>query len=190
MDDKPLLTALKKGDEKAFDALFAKYAANLYYFSLDMVGDKAGAEEVLQETFLRVWEKRETIDPEHNFRNYLFSIAKNLIYDALRRKLVTLKYHKTVGSPSFGMPETDDALDADEIRKLLLAEIDKLPVHQRQVLKLKGEGMSNEEIAQALGISKRTVEYHLGKAYKQLRSDLAHLKDVMHLVLPLIICLL
>lgn len=189
MEEKKLLESLKRGDEKAFDAIFRRYGDDLFYFSLDMMHDQAEAEEILQETFLRVWEGRKAIDPERNFRNYLISIAKNLMYNVFRRRLVARKYELAANAP-LSSSETEKVLHLKDLQSLLLAGIDRLAPHQREVLVLKSQGLSNEEIASALNITRKTVEYHLAKAYKQLRTDLHNLKEDFRSVMPLILCLL
>lgn len=191
MDDKRIIELLNKGDESAFDAVFKKYSPDVYYFSLDLMKSKPDAEEVLQETFLKVWETRKTIDPELNFRYYLITIAKNKIYNIFRRRIIALRYNKIVAAAEdSALPYVENDLYIEDMQKLLLGAVGRLTPHQKEVMTLKSMGLSNDEIAERLGVAKKTIEYHLGKAYKQLRSDLDIFRDILGLLLPLIYCLL
>src|SRR5690606_11401999 len=79
-----LLISLKNGDAKAFEKLYYRYSRKLYSNILKMVKSTDAAEEILQDLFQRVWEKRETIDLSKTFKSYLFTIAKHLVYDFFR----------------------------------------------------------------------------------------------------------
>ncbi len=190
MDEKSLVIALKTGDRRAFDAVFNRYAPDIFHFSLDLTGNENEAGDILQETFIKLWESRVRIDPDGNIRNYLISIAKNRIFDILKHKVIERKYILNRTSVPSDSTEVENALNLDDLRSQLLAGFNRLTAQQREILTLKSDGMRNDEIALLLGISKRTVENHLSSAYKQLRSELSHLRDVFHLVWPLIICLL
>lgn len=190
MDDKKLLNALQRGDKRAFDDIFSKYAPDVFRFSVGLTKNKPEAEEILQETFVKVWENRKTIDPNRKFRNYLISIAKNLIYDLLRRKVVERKYLTAKVLSTQHLPDIEDDLHLDDLRKLLLDSFNKLTHHQKEILTLKSNGLDNQEIADLLNISKRTVESHLSRAYQNLRADMPGFKDIFHLLPSLIICLL
>lgn len=190
MDEKSLIASLKTGDRRSFDAIFNKYASDIFYFSLDLTKNENEAGDILQETFIRLWESRHGIDPDRSLRNYLISIAKNRIFDILKHRVIEKKYILGRMSNQAGVPEIENALHLDDLRNQLLASFNRLTAQQREILTLKSDGMGNDEIATLLGISKRTVENHLSNAYRQLRSDLQHLRDVFSLVIPLIYCLL
>lgn len=190
MNERQLLASLKKGDETAFDAIFKKYASDVYYFSFDMMRNEAEAEEIVQETFLKVWEVRRTVDPDLNFSKFLITIAKNKIYNSYRRKVIERKYGRAVDASLNSAANIEQELYLEDLRKLLLKGIDRLLPQQREVLTLKSQGLGNDEISEKLGIPKKTVENHLYKAYRQLRGDMNEFREIIPFMIPLIICLL
>ena len=172
MNERDILQRLKKGDRTAFNALFARYAAKLYNFSLRYFQNDADAQEIVQETFLRIWETRCDIDEARNFESYIISIARNRIYNLFRRRAVERKYLDSfVDGESADYPVSPEA---DNITKKIVHQgIGHLPRQQREVLMLKIQGMDNSRIADSLNISKRTVETHVRRSYKFLREYLA-----------------
>ena len=151
-DECTLLKQFKSGEREAFDRLFKMYAPQLGYFCLRLVRQE-DAEEIVQETFIKLWETRDKIKVELNFNTYITTIAKNLIYDMFRKKLVEQRYYQ-------------------KFQSLIQEQLEQ----QREVMMLKCKGFNNDEIAELLGISKRTVEAHLNKAYKKLRQDLGEVR--------------
>ena len=186
MEEKDLFRALKRGEKDAFGVIFNKYAPDIFFFSMDLLKDEDEAEEILQETFIKVWENRKNIDPDRNFRAYLISIAKHQIYNMLKHKVVERKY--LLKGKDSTSADIENKLYEDDLRDILFKSFDRLTEHQKRILTLKSNGLNNEEIAGLLNISKRTVEGHLSQAYKQLRLDLSHLKDILHVAIVLIIC--
>lgn len=187
MEEKQLITSLNKDDENAFDAIFRKYAPNLYYFSLSMLKDEADAEEIVQDTFLVIWETRRKIDPDRNFRNYLNAIAKNKIYNVFRRRTALRYLEQTGDDIHLDNFVNENEFLFDDISEILQKSITKLAPYQKEILVLKSQNFIIADIAKLLNIAPKTVEYHLTKAYKQLRSDLYFLKDSLSIFLLLII---
>lgn len=188
MEERQLLGALKRGDKQAFDAIFKQYASKLYYFSFELTRSEAEAEEIVQETFLKIWENRKAIDPERHFNSYLITIAKNKIYNSFRRKVVERKYWQANGIPAEVSSDVnaEQELYLEDLRRLLLEGIERLSPQQQEILVLKSRGFNNGEIAEKLGVNKKTVENHVFKAYRQLRNDLSEYREVLPF-LPLLI---
>lgn len=189
-DERQLLVSLKNGDDKAFDILFNRYAPRLYHFSLEMLKHSGEAEEIVQDTFLVVWENRSLTDPRQNFFAYLNAIARHKIYNVFRRRVLAKKHELSGSHPEAEIPSIEHSLSFDRLREILEANIARLSPYQKEILVLKTQELTNDEIAVLLNISKKTVEYHLSKAYKRLRSDMAFLKGSFSLYLPLIYGLL
>lgn len=168
-DRQILIRSLKKGNVKAFNQIFDLYAAKIYNFSLHHSLTSQDAEEVVQDTFAKIWEKRSLINPELSFEAYMIKIARNIIFDKLRR-IVTERafqsYYRYI------QPVFDDTMEACIITKDLNEHenkiINKLPNRQKEVLLLKKDGYRNGEIAIKLGLSKSTVENHINMAIKEL----------------------
>ena len=83
---KELILNLKKGEKGAFRELFNQYGPKIYRFALAYLKNKPDAEELMQDVFLKIWEKREHLDPSQNVKSYIFKIAVNCIYDSIRKK--------------------------------------------------------------------------------------------------------
>ena len=169
MDDRSLLISLKKGDRDAFDAIFRKYVAKVYHVAAQFFGNGDDVEEVVQETFIKVWENRGKIDEEQNFNAYLLSIAKNHIYNTFRHRSVERKYLQRLLETSPDRYSIEGELSDRHLREFLLSRIAMLSPKQREILLLKEQGLYNDEIAQKLNISKRTIEWHINEAYHRLR---------------------
>ena len=173
MNEHDTLKRLKKGDRSAFNAMFSMYAAKLYHFSLNYLHSETDAQEIVQETFLKVWETRHSIDENQNFGSYIFSIAKHRIYNLFRRRTVEKRYLGNL------LPETEAAVypvlpeTGAEMERKIHIGIERLPRQQREILKMKTAGMDNGQIADSLSISRRTVETHIRRSYKSLREYLA-----------------
>jgi RNA polymerase sigma-70 factor (family 1) len=172
--DKFLLEALMSGSEEAFDLLFKKYSGRLYYVAYQYLNDREETLEIIQEVFYRVWINHSKIKPDLPFVPYLSRIAKNLIINQSKRKLIENAYLQSLGNGSayFGK-DTEDQVQFLEIRQLVNDLVDKFPKKRKEVFLLsRNKGLSNKEISEKLSISESTVENHINKALNLLRSDL------------------
>ena len=172
MELKEALLRLKKGETVAFDTVFRQCAPRLYYFVDSYFGNKVEAEEVVQETFIKVWQYREQIDENQSFNTFIITIAKHMVYNKLKHRMVEKRYVDSVWHTSSNSDGVDDELDRKHLREHLEAAISLLPPQQRDILLLKNKGYNNEEIAKNLKISKRTVETHISRAFRLLRTQL------------------
>jgi RNA polymerase sigma factor (sigma-70 family) len=84
-DERLLLSGLKDGNERAFAVIYELYAGKIYQRLLNLIKHEDIADSILQDVFLRIWEKRHQIDPDQPFKAYLFKIAENLVYDHFRK---------------------------------------------------------------------------------------------------------
>jgi len=168
-----LVPELRNGNPSAFRHLYGAYGPRLYGFCKRFGLAPDDAREVIQETFIRVWEHREDLRPDTSFSSYLFTIARNLIYNALRRATYWEKYLREAGlqQPAGGTSSTPS--DERELQRLIGEAILQLPDKCRQIFwKSRYEGFSNQQIADELAISKSTVENQLNKALKTIRKIL------------------
>ncbi|TKG88383.1 RNA polymerase sigma-70 factor [Puteibacter caeruleilacunae] len=172
--DKLLVVQLQKNDVEAFDALFHKYSDKLFRFSFSLLKSTEESKEIVQEAFLRIWEKRSDIDSQKSFKSFLFSISYNLIVDQLRLRLKDQEYRKFLvhyfESESFDLKSN---LDYDKIVAQVKDAVEELPAKRKQIYVLSRElGLSNNEIAERLDISVKTVENQITLALKHLRKRL------------------
>lgn len=173
-NERELLICFKEGDEKSFDLLYRKYRASLYNSIYKMVKMEDQSADLLQDLFIKLWQKRSEIDPELSFKAYVYRIAQNMVYDFFRSAARDKKLESRLISAAALVPEytpIDDALERKDAKALIADLLSRLPTQCRQVYTYcKIEGKGYEETANLLGISKATVNNHITKANKLLRS--------------------
>jgi len=169
--DKELVKQLKKDNIKAFNQLFYAYSSKLYHFSYGYLKSKEDAEELVQDVFSKVWEKRKKLDEEAKFRSYLFTIAFNNIKKHFRAKSILNRYLEQLELKN----ESSEDLQADyqSLKSLVDQLVDQMPEKRKAVfIKSRYEGKNASEISEEMAISKSTVENHLNQALKYLRKHL------------------
>src|SRR5882757_6445537 len=173
-NDHELLQLLARGSEYAFAIIFDRYRRRVYKTALVFLKSSEAAEEVVQEVFLRLWQKRKDL-PDINYLNsFIRTIAYNLMVDQFRKKILEKDYKKQLGFEQAMVDDTDHRVRDDESVRLLQAAIATLPQRQRQVYELaRLKGLSQEEIATTLSISKNTVKVHMTAALQGIRAYLA-----------------
>lgn len=170
-----LVERIRAGDAAAFEALFHAHHASLCAFAYRYVGARDLAEEIVQEVFLFVWERRETWDVRTSVKNYLLTAVRNAAVSYLRHeRVVRRREAETIALFSRSTPTADRELHNTELAGLVQRAVDRLPDRCRLVFTLHREqGLTYVEIAEVLGISPKTVEVHMGRALKGLRKALA-----------------
>lgn len=168
---KETLLALKASDHNAFDQVFILYFNKIKLFICHLIHNADQAEEMSQNIFCNLWETREKIDPSLNFNAYIYVMARNAVYDYIRRKTVRdnfSKIHRDIESPA-----TDELIIAEETQLLISLVVSKMPSQRKKVFEMsRYDNLSNEQIANQLNISRNAVE-------KQLRLALTDIRDVM-----------
>lgn len=172
--DRLLITSLKKGDITSFDKLFAKYSEKLYLFAVGYLKNQEDAEGLVQEVFIKVWEKRIELREELSFKSFLFTIAYNTIVDHFRKwskeKECLEHFRKTL---DLYHNEPEKKVEYSDLEELALKTIEKLPPKRKLIYQLsRQEELANKEIAERLKISIKTVEYHMSQALKFLKEQL------------------
>ena len=169
-----LLRLVAEGDEQAFKNLFHQYWDNIYGVSLMLTKSAVLAEDMVQEIFLKVWLKKEQLPGVENFGNFIFIIARNHIFDTLRKKSREQEFTKhliTYFKTDPNNPEQE--LLQKESKNLVQNAINNLPGQQRLVYQLsRDKGLSQEEIADQLGLSRNTVRNHMARALQAIREFL------------------
>ena len=175
IDEKTLIKNVKDSNRNSFQKLFYQYHDQLFRFVVYRVQDADMAKDITQETFLRIWEKRESLQPEKSFFSLLARISTNLCYDHLRDTEVKLRNKDRIpeyGKSHFDNPEeVVQAKAIEEIIRKLVNE--KLPQKCRVIFILSRlEGLSNQEISIKLDLSIRTVENQIYRALKILKKHM------------------
>jgi len=175
--DKGKLEALSRGDLQAFDSLFREYFPKMKKFLLGFLKNEAEAEDLSQDVFLKIWQSRSGLADVENLNAYLYSAAKNTLYNYIERTQKATFYSivNTMEIPT--TDQLEEMLMAEDLEKLINYTVDQMPPQRKTIFNLsRNSHFSNEEIAIQLNISKRTVEGHISAA-------LADLRKILHLFL-------
>lgn len=182
-DEKMLVSKLRNNDVKSFDLLFEKYSNKLFRFSFSLLKNHEDSKEIVQETFYRVWEKRNEIDSSKSFKAFLFTISYHLIIDQLRLKLKDQEYRRFL-KEYFKTEENklDSGADYETLNRQISAIIEELPAKRKQIFVMSREkSLTHKEIAEQLNISVKTVENQINLALKLIKSRLG--KDIIPVLL-------
>lgn len=179
------IEALTVGDITAFEMLFRTYYQPLCNYAYTFLQDKEDAEEIVQSTFLLVWEKRETLAIRTSVRPYLYAMVRNACLNVIKHEKIKQKYAgEEMALADRSHESVSQTVASHELEYRIKVAMEELPEQCRMVFKLsRFEELKYSEIAEQLNISIKTVENHMGKALRIMREQL---KDY----LPLIIILL
>ena len=167
-----LVHNLSKGNLLAFNTLYKEYSGRLYRFALGYLKSEEEAEELVQEVFTKIWEKRANLKEELSFKSFLFTIAFNIIRKHFRTKVYLSEYFKTGKSDDIDM-QTSQKITYDSLYHYISELVNRLPNRRKEIfIKSRFEGHSVKEIAEELQISHKTVENQLTDALKFIRTNL------------------
>lgn len=177
-----LFAEMKLGNKESFNYFFDYYYSGLCIYANKYTGDLSASEEIVQDIFVRFWEKRQRIEIESSVRFYLFKTVYNHCMNLLKHRKIEQAYRQQ--SIIHAKPFHDEQwnlFNESELRLILDQAISKLPDRCREVFELsRFENLKNKEIAEKLGITEKTVENQITKALKVLRKEL---KDFLPLFL-------
>jgi len=170
-DESRLLNALRLGDAHAFDELYHHYSKPVFRKLVIMVKHVPLAEELTQDVFVKIWDKRAIIDIEKPFLYYLLTMANHTVSDFYRKAARENRLQEEIVSASAQLYNPiEEQLFYKESKEILNRAIENLPSQQKLVFKLcKIEGKSYEEVSQELGISTSTISNHIVKATKSIK---------------------
>ena len=152
-----------------FDAIGPK----IHAFALSYLKNNADAEELLQDVFLKLWEVRASLDISKNIKSLLFKICINLIYDFIRRKNIEKAYLDYSGNNQSYSDNTWNEVIYNDMLSNLNQLVAGMPEQRQRIFRLsKEEGLSNDEIAERLNLSRRTIENQLYRAVSFLKDKL------------------
>jgi len=169
-----LVEKIASGDERAFEQLYRIYNPKVYYYLRKLTNDNDLAEELLQQVFMKVWEKRSMLNAQKLFMCYLYRMSENLVtdfYRKARRDKKAMEALLLVASELIAGPI--ETIISKEDDGLLQQAINKLPPQRMKIFVLcKFEGKSYEEVGALLGISTSTISDHIVKATKSIKTSL------------------
>jgi len=164
-----------KINKRAFEHIYNQYWEKVLGICYAQLQDREIAEELVQEIFKSIWERREELEISQHIEHYLIRAAKMKVIDYFRQRA---RQHELLQDAMAGLPQyertTELQLQYNELNRELTRTVNAMPEHCRIVYKYKREkGLSNKEIACTLDISVKTVEYHMKNALAILRQELA-----------------
>ena len=182
-DNDFLLSAVQRGDQKAFDTLFRRYYPMLCAYGHRFV-ELEDAEEIVEDSLLWIWENRETLVIESSLNSYLFKMVYRRALNKLAHIDATQRADTRFYEEMQEMLQDTDYYQIEELAKRIEDAVAALPESYREAFVMhRFRDMSYKEIAETLGVSPKTIDYLIQQALKQLRVDL---KDYLPLLLPLL----
>jgi len=171
-NNEKLIVRLKKGDRKAFGVLVETYHHKLCVYANSLCNDYALAEDIVQNTFIKVWERRKMLNENYSLNSYLYKLVYNEFIDQYRKnQAVMLIEKKYVEFLNVIIDENEDQ-DTRKLINLVMESIEELPSKCKKVfLMSKKEGLTNPEISEFMHISIKSVEGHITKAFKFIKKN-------------------
>ena len=166
-DERILLEKLAGGDRTGFDSLYLRYAAKTEEFLYRMLKNRAEAEDITHDLFLKIWQNRNSMSGVAAFGPYLFRMARNAVYDRFDSRMVRTNYARQANPlPEYELPDVDNR----DLLLLIQLAVEKMPEQRRRIFRMsREEGIPNDEIAAQLSVSVRTVENQISRALSELR---------------------
>ncbi|MEI7422816.1 MAG: RNA polymerase sigma-70 factor [Prolixibacteraceae bacterium] len=173
-----LILALKKGEKSAYKEIYDDFFGVMYHLSYQYLHDELMAEEIVQDTFLKLWEIRKTLNERFNVRNYLYTLTKNSCLNCLRNQRIAMKHQKNilyleVQYNEMALEKLGSYLEYDELLQRVDQTISMLPEEIKSTFLLsRDEGFSYKKIAEIQSVSVKTIEARISKVLKILRLEL------------------
>lgn len=174
--DDQLISDLRSGNILVFNQIFEIYSTRLFLFAKGYLKSVEDSEELVQEVFTTIWEKRDQLKNGFSFKSYIFTIAFNIIKKHFRQKARFKKFANEELLDDV-TSETSQQIDYNSLKSYILGLAEALPEKRRNIfIKSRFEGFSNKEIADKFGLTKKTVENHLNLALKEIRNKMEERK--------------
>jgi RNA polymerase sigma-70 factor (ECF subfamily) len=160
--------SIKNGDVRAFECAYHRWSSKIYFFIFKQCGSEDIAEEVVQQVFVRLWEKRLNLSSDYTLSTQLFRMSTTIFIDELRKAAQSRKYLESMRQKQEVL--TENTLEHKETLQLVYGAIDRMPPMRKQVFMMsRMEHLSYAQIAEKLSISPKTVENHIILALRYLR---------------------
>ena len=168
---------LKSGNHDAFTAIYRRYWEKLFAIAAHKIKDLSEAEDIVQQLFITIWTRRETLDISSSLNSYLAVAVKYRILKSLDKNYRNRYFSDETADEVLEIADdsTQQWLEFQEVRKRLHYLVESLPEKCKLVYKLSREqGLSQRQIADELNISENTVESHMGRALKTIKGGLSN----------------
>lgn len=169
-----LLKQIRVNDKDAINSIFLAYSKRLYNFAFAYLKTDGDSRDVVQDTFVSLWNNRNNLKEDTNLEAYLFTITRNSVISIFRKKISEKEYLKYLRETAIiQYTENDGQYDYERLSEHLRELVNQLPEQRKLIFRLSKEnGLSNKAIAEELNISVKTVEDHMTKARRFLKSRL------------------
>ncbi|CAL1518763.1 RNA polymerase sigma-70 factor [Chitinophaga sp. MM2321] len=173
--EKDLIAELIKGDAQSFRKIYDLYIKKVYHFVRHYVKEKSEADDITQNVFIKIWEKRNVINTEKSFEGFVFTIAYRAIIDRFRQNAAKPYFNtRDMIDPQIASSVcSDDLLHLHQLESLYNKSLQTLPPKRKEIFLLsRHNGLTNKQIAEKLGISIKTVENQMTAALSSLKESL------------------
>lgn len=183
-----LILSLQKGEKPAFEAVYTDFFGVIYHLSLQYLHDEKVAEEIVQDSFMKLWEIRETLNDRFNIRNFLYTITKNNCLNYLRNQKTALRHQENLKYLEMqfnyeALEKIGSYVEFEELRLKIDQAIASLPDELRETFLLsRFDELQYKEISKKLTVSVKTVEARMTKSLKILRHELKEYLTVICLI--------
>ena len=164
-----MLDLLEQDDAKAFEIIFYRYYIGLYQFARSQISDKEECEEIVQDIFLWLWQRRHDLNHITNLKAYLYQAVRYQVATFFRRSKQREQYEQNYKFFESLWENVSKEVDEESRRNKMDAIISKLPKRCREAVKLRLGGMSHQEIAEAMGIETKTIETYMSLCFNRFR---------------------
>jgi RNA polymerase sigma-70 factor (ECF subfamily) len=182
---KNILFNVKNGDSEAFKKVYQVYGKKIYNVARKFGLNHEDAEEIIQETFLKIWNNRTKIDLSLSFNAYIYTIAKSILLNNIRKN-ATINTYKNYIKTSEAVNTTEDEILFADLERNFNQFLNAMPPQRKMIFIMsKFQDMNNNDIAEKLNLSKRTVENQLYRALCSLKADMKELGISLPFILML-----
>ncbi len=171
--DKRVIVRLRRGNIEAFRSVYNMFSLRIFHFCNRLLPTKEEAEDVVQKTFMALWEQREQLDETKDILKYLYSIARYNTYQAFRKHFTVQDFKSENNNlHKLSQNSTEEQLDFYETQHIISKIIEQLPPKRKEIFKLnRMDGLTYREIAAKLNISENTVDTQMRKSLKFLKEQ-------------------
>lgn len=170
-EDTILLNAIKIGDEQAFKTLFSKFWKKIYAIAYHRLGDEQDADDLVQELFISIWERREEIILKGSFEQYLVGAVKFKVISTIRNRSVKEKVFDELKKRMTEIEHTlQDRVDYKDLDKTFNSTLLSMHENVRMAFLLRIDNMTIKDIAEQLGLQEQTVRNHIANALQRIRT--------------------
>lgn len=186
IDERILIEGLRTGSELSYNLLYKQWVSRLYRFVYGYVKSKSIAEDIVQETFVRIWQHRFELDSNKSFKSFLFTISYHLVLKELRRQMqnpLVEEYIKYISEVKESESDISSIVEYDQFKKALANAKKKLTPRQCEIFEMNKEySLSVSEIAEKLAITEQVVRNQLSTSLKIIRTEMSDFSYLIYLI--------